>query len=202
LKLSFKGFAARYDSWMGMDSELLTPMGSFREAKALVLRKRSKEKKARKLKEAVEAFEAEEAAQVAKEADAADTTDKVISRSGRVSCTKKKSAPAPKRKKVCKVEEVRGGEERSNEPKTQFLAPLACQPDISVFKLRLILLSTYSKTLHLRSPIAGPRGEPVVDLRGLQGGRVRCQPRRPFAHLRGFVPAHFPQPLRWAQGHS
>ena len=103
-----------------MDSELLTPMGSFREAKALVLRKRSKEKKARKLKEAVEAFEAEEAAQVAKEADAADTTDKVISRSGRVSCTKKKSAPAPKRKKVCKVEEVRGGRSGATSRKRNF----------------------------------------------------------------------------------
>jgi len=46
-------------------------------------------------------------------------------------------------------EEVRGGEERSDEPTTQFLAPLACQPGISVPKLRPILLPTHSKPLPL-----------------------------------------------------
>ena len=43
--------------------------------------------------------------------------------------------------------EVRGGEERSDELPSQFLAPLACLSNISVPKLRPILLSTHSKPL-------------------------------------------------------
>ena len=47
--------------------------------------------------------------------------------------------------------QVRGGEERSDELTTQFLAPLACLSGISIPKLHPILLSTYSKPLPARS---------------------------------------------------
>jgi len=46
---------------------------------------------------------------------------------------------------------VRSNEERSDEPTTQFLAPLACQPGISIPKLCPTPLSTHSKLLPARS---------------------------------------------------
>jgi len=97
VKLSYAGFPARYDAWLGFDNELVIPTGSFRTARKLMLQKRKEERDLKKLKEQDEAAAA--AAAVATEEEKSENF--VISRSGRKSS--KKSVSKAHCKKVKKT---------------------------------------------------------------------------------------------------
>ena len=61
LKLSFKGFSARYDKWFSYDDDCVQPKGSFREAKK-TFAKRKKELRAIKAAEVEASRQKEELA--------------------------------------------------------------------------------------------------------------------------------------------